>query len=933
MYKSYNLKNSYIFHELIGSGGMGEIWLAERLSIGDYVAVKILKNNISERNRKLKSEAQLTSSLNHPNICKVFEFLEYEGNSFLVMEYLKGLDLAQALKLIKYNCTFDRLSLALYISKEILKALELAHGLMGENKSPILHMDIKPSNIFLTQNGEVKLLDLGISSTVSDKVKAKKSNSFFSLHYTSPEFWRNGVYDSSLYTQKDDIYALGLIFFEILSGDKAFSGTDESVYKKIELGQIPPIESFCNSKNVCNIFSIWTNRESDARYKESEKLLKLISTIVLENKISDDIVKNVIQLQKDKNISYEVDQTVKIRESSKMYHMKLVQTGHLEESFGRLAEEEILAIIQETFGSELTRIFVNNTIPYKNKAPDFVIPAIDSEGKFKFIIIECKATREINPNGSTKYSDPFKQVKTYENIIKSVLKRLNRECDFLCLVALPNMLAIPPHLSKNGRDGVLWVTKVQLKNKLKEYRAISQKDKEYEIVQMVYAHNEVLQKYREKIVFNGEQEKIINWGVGGTKRIYGLAGTGKSLLLAKKLVNDALFLKSGTFLYLTHNTNLQLTFQNYFENFLRDENVQIDSIFKERSSTHYLCKRDDCRFKVVFCTFDAFPTSCVTELMDKYLFGATSNGPLYKKVVELRKEFSHNLFYRKVREELFQILKEKKIGREESFQMYDNLYIDEFQDCRVDPYRLKLPLLFVKTTENGEPNLCFSEDALQCFVKYSALKEIDHTFDDVKKSELANNQQLGLPKLVGRSKKLDTIYRTPEKIFKISLNILENLGGLLKNKRDEISKLKFKNKIGNYYFINEEDIGLMLDYMLNERQSSFQDIIIIQSLENRKKSSLYSRLISIYSCNEVENKNSPREDAINIYHEYNVRGLESKAVFLILDEYLIEKPNYIYTLICRTKSDIVFVKSFELSKDKFENFVKNMSDKPINIAS
>lgn len=943
MFSGYLLKDLYVFETLIGSGGMGEVWSARRTSLGDRVAIKVLKlgsfQNFENIRNKLKKEAEITSVLNHPNICKVFEFVEQENLCFLIMELLEGYDLQALIRNPNALKGVDRTCLALYVAKEVLRALHVAHNIKHPTFNRILHQDLKPANIFITKHGEVKLLDLGVAKIEQDLESAITSNSFFSMHYTSPELWSNGNYFSKNYTTQNDLYSLGLVFYEIITGKKAYSGSGFELISKIEKGNVPSIESYCESVELSRVFSKWTNKIPSARFEDTKTILSIVSDFVLDFHISESIVLDIFK-RVESGQYIEADITEKIYTIPNVENdfndngssMKISKTGQLQDSTGREAEEDVLKAIEEVYGKENTRIFVNSTIPDRNKTPDFVIPIFDQKGVFKLLIVECKASTTLYPDGTTKFSDPFAQILSYRDRLQRSLKLMNRECEFLCYVVFPNRNEIPKNL-KDGRDGVIWMTNQNFKEYLRGYRPVTPRDEKWELVQMIYEKKEIIQKYREKLYFSKEQEKILSWKYGGTKRITGLAGTGKSLVLAKKLVKDILESNGDNFLYLTHNNNLLLKFQDYIKKFLEEEDINLINTTQERSATKFNCEFKGRKFSITFCTFDAFSTSCVTESMDRILFQKQSYGPLFKKSSEARGAWPKEDDYTKEREELINILAPMKSGRENIFERYSALYVDEFQDCRIDSSRLRFPALFVQRSENGEPNLCFTEDSLQSFVKYKVLQEIDDSFDDIKKCELATNSSLGLPPLTNKSKNLDTIYRTPEKIFKLTLNILENQGGLLKNKADKILSLQFKNFHGEYFIIEESEVLGSVAFMLNDRQRFQDDIIFIESLEHRKSSDLFDRINTKYKCNDVVNKQPPIAEAINFFHEFNVRGLESKVVYLIIDEGLIEKPNYIYTLVCRTKVDLVLVRSNSLSKDKFEKFISFMVDKQYKKAS
>ena len=613
--------------------------------------------------------------------------------------------------------------------------------------------------------------------------------------------------------------------------------------------------------------------------------------------------------------------------------MKLRITGQLQESSGKRAEESVLEAICDIFGNDYARIFINTGIPQQNKTPDFIIPAIDKDGVFTLMIVECKASPIIFPAGTTKYSDPFTQVSQYRERIISCLKEMNKKCVTKSYVVFPNMRDIPSRLVE-GRGDVQWVTLQGFKECIKGYKTVQPNDPKYELVQMIYSRRDILQKYRQKITLSEEQDKILSWGFGGTKKIGGLAGTGKSLLLAKKMAKDIKNSQATEFIYLTHNKNLILKFQEYLQDFLELEGIKVTSTNRKAFPIILEGSVDGREIKLHLCNFDAFSTSYITQWLDACIFNEKNYGPLFKESIASRGNNPREDDFRRERENLICILNKHRSGKEKLFEKFDVLYIDEFQDCRIDPSRLMLPSLFVKKAKDKEPNICFTEDTLQSFVKYELLQDLNESYEHVHKKDLASYEQLGLPKgLHGRVVILNTIYRTPEMIFKASLNLLENQGGLLKKRKDEIKSLKYKNPLGDIICIDQEELRCSISTLLNKKQRFPHEVMIIDPIESQTISKIFNDISSGFHCNKVNTFNPPSLQEINFYHEYNVRGLEAKVVYLIIDLDNILKPNYIYTLMCRTQLELILVRSNTLPKEMFEDFIEMLSEKNLQKAS
>jgi serine/threonine protein kinase/tricorn protease-like protein len=203
----------------IGQGGMGEVYLAEDARLSRKVAIKLLPAAFSvdqDRLRRFKQEAQAASALNHPNIVTIHEIGHTAGTHYIVTEYVEGETLREHIKRGKLS-----LAEALEIARQVASALEAAHA------AGIVHRDIKPENVMLRGDGLVKVLDFGLAklapTTESDKLTlpelTKTGVVMGTVNYMSPEQVRGEKVD-----QRTDIFSLGVVLYEMVTGQRPFQG-------------------------------------------------------------------------------------------------------------------------------------------------------------------------------------------------------------------------------------------------------------------------------------------------------------------------------------------------------------------------------------------------------------------------------------------------------------------------------------------------------------------------------------------------------------------------------------------------------------------------------------------------------------------------------------------------------------------------------------
>ena len=259
----------YEILSLIGGGGMSQVYLAHDIILGRDVAIKILRydfTNEEELHRRFQREALSATSLIHPNIVSVYDVGEDRDMHYIVMEYIKGKTLKQ------YIQEFSPLSPAksVQIMKQLTSAIAHAH------ENGIIHRDIKPQNILVDDEGNVKITDFGIATTLNATSYTQTNSVMGTVHYLSPEQARGGIA-----TKKSDIYSLGIVLYELLTGELPFSGESAvSIALKHLQTETPSIRALDASipQALENVVLKATAKDPNHRYLNVDEMGKDIQT-------------------------------------------------------------------------------------------------------------------------------------------------------------------------------------------------------------------------------------------------------------------------------------------------------------------------------------------------------------------------------------------------------------------------------------------------------------------------------------------------------------------------------------------------------------------------------------------------------------------------------------------------------------------------------
>jgi len=278
----------YNIIEKLSEGGMGVVYKAEDIKLKREVAIKFLPDYISsnqEERKRFEIEAQAAASLNHPNLCTIYSIEEADDQAFIVMEFIEGKELKDIVETNR-----DKL---LPINDVLNYAIQIAKGLEAAHKKGIVHRDIKSSNIMISEDGKVKIMDFGLAKLFNSQV-TKSNQTLGTLSYISPEQLQGLKVDF-----RADFWSFGVVLYEMLTGTLPFQGEYEATVIYAILNEDPKaIQNYRSDipENVISLVSSMLQKDPDKRISSMNEIMEKLKTKISAQEIKANGEKSVAVL-------------------------------------------------------------------------------------------------------------------------------------------------------------------------------------------------------------------------------------------------------------------------------------------------------------------------------------------------------------------------------------------------------------------------------------------------------------------------------------------------------------------------------------------------------------------------------------------------------------------------------------------------------------
>lgn len=384
--KGQMINDRYEVIKSIGEGGMANVYLAYDTILDRRVAVKVLRGDLSNDEkfvRRFQREALSASSLSHPNIVEMYDVGEDNGLYYIVMEYIEGKTLKQLIK--------KRGSLTLSEAIDIM--LQLTDGISHAHDSYIIHRDLKPQNIMICEDGTIKITDFGIAMALNSTQLTQTNSVMGSVHYLPPE-----QASGKGATIRSDIYSMGILFYELLTGSLPFKGDNavEIALKQLR-DEIPSVRKKNPSipQSVENVIIKATAKNPKNRYADAKEMHADLLTVLNDDRMNE----KKIQF---KYPEHEVDDStksisvIKKKTDAKVNDGKTSDEEDKNKNQEELLEEDntvkktnvVIWILSGIFVlTVLVVLSVVLVIPALTKVPDIKIPDVSNSS-----VIDAEAT-------------------------------------------------------------------------------------------------------------------------------------------------------------------------------------------------------------------------------------------------------------------------------------------------------------------------------------------------------------------------------------------------------------------------------------------------------------------------------------------------------------------------------------------------------------
>lgn len=265
------LNDRYQLQETLGTGGMAYVYKAKDLMLERFVGVKVLREDLTQDvafRERFRQEAKAAANLSHPNIVTVHDFGLDQGHLFIVMEYVPGTDLKTYIK------QKERLS----VSETLELMIQACQGVGYAHRAGLVHCDIKPHNMLVSPDGRLKVTDFGIARALATISQEERSDVVWgSPHYFSPE-QAAGLPPSPA----SDVYSLGVILYEMLTGQLPFTASDSSDLARMHREDTPVSPRLYNTSIPVQLEEIIMkvlSKEPSARYRTADQLGRLLQSL------------------------------------------------------------------------------------------------------------------------------------------------------------------------------------------------------------------------------------------------------------------------------------------------------------------------------------------------------------------------------------------------------------------------------------------------------------------------------------------------------------------------------------------------------------------------------------------------------------------------------------------------------------------------------